>query len=657
MEYGIYFDNDNANKTISTALEELENTFFIESSSSESEKNIPDDHEIISDEEIMSLNKNFENLQLSNFEFAENSDNYIEDNIYDNLKLKVKEAFEKGKCLCHPTNCFEKIGYERFLARRAEFESLDKTMRNMVIKGQLMAFQKDTKDNKDKKYSRYNFRFNDNLSICRPTYLALVGVSHKYLDNIKGHLQQHGLEERTHGNTGKTPKNKNRIEVNYDLAYEIQEFLKNYANIHGIPSPGRNFAKFTMPVVFLPTSFSYSSVHRDYEQAYKDKHGSEAHVIGKTAFINVWKSVIPSLQFMSPKSDLCETCEKMKMNIQYATEQEKKLAVTENYLNHLNRAKQERDYYNANIKHAVEDGKLNPNINKPQILFKTFDGSAHITYDWAQNVLVPYSPQQIGSLFFKSPRKVHLFGVCNTGNFPHTEQTNYIIDEGEMPNDGKQGKGVNCTLSLVLHAIQKYNRGEKKLVITCDNCVGQNKNNYSLFFYSWLIDRGFYDEIELNFMIPGHTKFICDSCFGLIKILYRKSKVNTLDDVASIVNRSTTVHLNTSQRYLNGEGFQYYNFKDHFQLFKKLPYIQKYHHFYFTSQHPGTVFYKDRIEDGYKEAIIRTFSYAIDILPFTISVKPLSLKRQEELYKEIAPYVDEPFRDVTCPKPSESETN
>ena len=60
----------------------------------------------------------------------------------------------------------------------------------------------------------------------------------------------------------------------------------------------------------------------------------------------------------------------------------------------------------------------------------------------------------------------------------------YIIDEAEMPNDGKQRKGVNCTLSLVWHAILKYNRGEKKLVITCDICVGQNKNNYSLFFYS-----------------------------------------------------------------------------------------------------------------------------------------------------------------------------
>jgi len=66
IEYDIYFDNDNINKTISAALEELKNTFFLESSSSKSEKNILDNYEIISDEEIVSINKNFENLHLSN---------------------------------------------------------------------------------------------------------------------------------------------------------------------------------------------------------------------------------------------------------------------------------------------------------------------------------------------------------------------------------------------------------------------------------------------------------------------------------------------------------------------------------------------------------------------------------------------------------------
>jgi hypothetical protein len=95
---------------------------------------------------------------------------------------------------------------------------------------------------------------------------------------------------------------------------------------------------------------------------------------------------------MSPKSDLCEICETIKLDIQYATEHEKKLAVTEKYLVHLNRAKQEREYYNANIKQVVEDGKRNSNKIGFQILFKSFEGSVHITFDWAQNVQILYSP-------------------------------------------------------------------------------------------------------------------------------------------------------------------------------------------------------------------------------------------------------------------------
>ena len=78
-------------------------------------------------------------------------------------------------------------------------------------------------------------------------------------------------------------------------------------------------------------------------------------------------------------------------------------------------------------------------------------------------------------------------------------------------------------------------------------------------------------------------------------------------------------------------------------MFKKLPNIQKYHHFYFTLQYPGIVFYKDRLEDNYKETAIRNFPFDFNTLPSIISIRLLSLKRQEELYKKIAPYVNLPF--------------
>ncbi len=272
MEYGIHFSNDSANETILSALEELNNTFFIENSSSESEKNISDNHTSDSDSDIESLKTNFNKIHLNNFEFVENPNNYIEDNIYDDLKSKVKKFFKEEKYSCHSKdNCIKKIGYEQFLACRIEFESLDKKKRDMVVKGQLLAFQKDENTKKvtsnNRKYLRFNYCFNNNLSICRTTYQALLEVSHKYLDAMIQHLRECDLEECVHGNTGKAPKNMNYMEVNYNAACEIYKFLQNYANIHGIPSPGRHFDKISeifIPVVFLLTSYSYASVYRDY---------------------------------------------------------------------------------------------------------------------------------------------------------------------------------------------------------------------------------------------------------------------------------------------------------------------------------------------------------------------------------------------------------
>ncbi len=270
MKYGIHFDNDSANKSILATLTELDDTFFIkniENSSSESEKNTSDNEVLSNSDKIESLKENFDKIHLSNFEFMENSDNYIEDKIYDNLKLKVKKAFEKRNCSCH-SSCYEKISYERFLAHWAEFKSLDKNVQDMVIKGQLIAFQKDENTKKvnsnNRKFLCFNYCFNNSLSICHTTYQDLVGVGHTYLDNVIKYFREYGLEERIYGNTGRALKNMKHVEVNYGVASEIYNFLKNYSDIYGIPSPGWYFNKISIPVVFLLTSYSYALVYHNY---------------------------------------------------------------------------------------------------------------------------------------------------------------------------------------------------------------------------------------------------------------------------------------------------------------------------------------------------------------------------------------------------------
>ena len=83
---------------------------------------------------------------------------------------------------------------------------------------------------------------------------------------------------------------------------------------------------------------------------------------------------------------------------------------------------------------------------------------------------------------------------------------------------------------------------------------------------------GYYESIELNFMIPGHTKFKCDGSFGLIKRLYRKTTVDCVDHIVDVVKRSSITRLNKAQCYNGSKGFQYFNILSSLEIyFRKLP--------------------------------------------------------------------------------------
>ena len=77
---------------------------------------------------------------------------------------------------------------------------------------------------------------------------------------------------------------------------------------------------------------------------------------------------------------------------------------------------------------------------------------------------------------------------------------NYLIDEGMVTS-----KGSDAVISYLHHFFLRYGLGEVALQLHCDNCAGQNKNQYMLFF--WRTIHGLHRNIELNFMVAGHTKF------------------------------------------------------------------------------------------------------------------------------------------------------
>ena len=145
--------------------------------------------------------------------------------------------------------------------------------------------------------------------------------------------------------------------------------------------------------------------------------------VGLTKFKTIWTTYVPDICVMKVASDLCETCQNnnyLIMKSVNATEEEKseKLRTQEQ---HLAKARECRNYYREQCQQSEE--YLN-SLSEEEANLNTKEGPIHVSFDYAQNVQIPHMPQQVGPIYFKVPRKCHLFGICCEG-IPR--QVNYLI--------------------------------------------------------------------------------------------------------------------------------------------------------------------------------------------------------------------------------------
>ncbi|GBC01003.1 hypothetical protein RclHR1_40240001, partial [Rhizophagus clarus] len=288
--------------------------------------------------------------------------------------------------------------------------------------------------------------------------------------------------------------------------------------------------------------------------------------------------------FQQLASDLCETCEEFKAKLKVVkSDADEYGKVQVQYENHQKVAKLECQHYNDNINKSKDDFTI-----------------AHVCYDWAQNIFIPYSPQQVGSIYFKSAFSVHLFGVCKTeGGQNH--QLNFVIEEGELPKVEK-----NIYILLVIIAL-------------------------------------------------GKTRIICRFNFGpgwLCLVAYWKYRVNIIDDVKNIINNSSEG--NEVILYNNRTNWNWYDFSEFFKKhFVPLPNIKQYYHFCFSFNNIGKVYVSK--ESGGKEScfkLLNSDNFDKNGKPDLIDTTLLTKERQNYLYSKIRQYVDDPYKDVYCAKPN-----
>ena len=592
---------------------------------------------------------------------------------------------------CCKDSCVLKYG-DLPKRRALTLSRLDKKTRKAVIYGMLAMIR-----NKSGSRNTFQYRLDWSSPVCRDAFCAVIGTSYRTLKRWQQQVcSDSDVEPHPHGNCGRAPRHAlSRLDKTM-----VVRFIENYAGINALPDPGR--LQGTIRDYVLESGKTLKSVYAEYCKAMESLSRSTpapqqlcpyrltsqlkrqytllnvppapptppaARVVKYVSFIRLWRRYCSNIKIQPARSDLCDKCDQMLVTLRHSLSDEQRKTINVNYNQHLIKAKAFRDAYNANIEEAEKEWGRKRQKERDQILghlesralmvpFTSqalhLDMQMQYSFDYCQQVSLPYSSQQRGTFYFRTPRKVQVFGVCCE---PLCRQVFFLIDEAEQA-----GKGAVVVVSLVHAFFHLHGLGERRVTLQADNCVGQNKNTTMMWYLAWRVITGQHDTIQLNFMLPGHTKFRPDSYFGLFKKYYRRQDhVDDMDDLADCVRQCGQNVTCVPQLY---QDWQYHDWNAFLgQWFGPLVGFGRYHTFEFDREHPGVMKMKTLPSDTNPTEVTMLRAgvaikdiqeaYQNQVMPPVISPNGLSLMRSLYLYEKVREYIRDPKkRDRVCPKPT-----
>jgi hypothetical protein len=574
----------------------------------------------------------------------------------DELSVEIHE-FKCG-CQLGPKNrpCHETLNFAQILQQKLSCleldyynaDSINYLNEHIIAKIDALCSDSDKTQkghgkNGDRMRVKCKFVFHGH-KVCQATFLFLHNIGKKRWKNLMKRWQNSGVELHTHGNRGKG--NKNQLMAK-DVT-DIVTFIDNLASTHAMILPGRVPAFKDPDLKLLPSGLPESKVHRSFVEAAQK---SDVRVISYRTFCRVWKQYRPNIRVQNPRTDLCSVCTANQLNLGTMSNlsEEDQLKLLRASSDHLVHANKERVEYKRQITESRTN--FDPNLKVGYHEPCSFDGFVHYSFDYAQQVHIPSSAEQVGTLYFLTPYKVALFGVqCDTVS----KQINYLIPESAVT-----GKGANQVVSYLHDFLLNHSLGEKHAFFHGDNCCAQNKNNILMGYFLWRVMNDLHHSITMSFLPVGHTKFSPDPAFGVFKSKFRRSDVNNLTELAKVVEDSTPdSKLNQAKLVGDVAGnvlVPTYDWQQHFRdlLFSNIPNIKSDHKFIFSKEFKGRVrLYESSYSTVYTEFAISSDSFTDDLPPVVAPIG-LSAQRQLYLYKCIRQFVAEESKDILCPNPVE----
>jgi hypothetical protein len=97
----------------------------------------------------------------------------------------------------------------------------------------------------------------------------------------------------------------------------------------------------------------------------------------------------------------------------------------------------------------------------------------------------------------------------------------------------------NQVITSVMHVIANVRRRKGRLPLTlriqADNCTRENKNIYMFTLCAALVGLGYFQEVQLCFLIVGHTHENIDQCFSIISSTLKRTNIDSLKELLELV--------------------------------------------------------------------------------------------------------------------------
>ncbi|XP_036321008.1 uncharacterized protein LOC118735395 isoform X2 [Rhagoletis pomonella] len=228
------------------------------------------------------------------------------------------------------------------------------------------------------------------VPVCRSFFLFVHACTTKRYENLVRHFYAQGVTVRQPGLANK-PSTHPKSFKPADIEKAVK-FIESIADLMALPLPGRlpKFKDFR--IMKLPSSETKSSIYRKYISSLSD----DELKMSNCSFRRIWSKYIPHVTVMKPADDLCDVCRGNTISIAQAkgvTDIERAQKLNK-FLDHLHRARNQREYYQSWCRNTDPTAVV-------------------LSFDFAQTVHYPVSPQQPGTAYFKATKKCGVFGITD----------------------------------------------------------------------------------------------------------------------------------------------------------------------------------------------------------------------------------------------------